>query len=225
MKKYGVYHVFCKNDWKIVFQSQIQSLVNSGLLIKIEKLYLTIIYNNEEDLNFINSKINNLNIEIHYTTNKNDEYEFPALNLIKELSEKNDCYLFYIHTKGVSIDESNMKFYHNSVDLNHLKNCVDDWREYMEYFIIKNHELCINSLVNYDACGVNLVKEPTKHFSGNFWWAKSDYVKKLPNLNNLNKNHRWNAEFWIGMGNGKLYNFFKNNAGYTERLNKKDYLL
>ena len=172
MKKYGVYHVFCKNDWKIVFQSQIQSLVNSGLLVKIEKLYLTIIYNNEEDLNFINSKINNLNIEIHYTTNTNDEDEFPALNLIKELSEKNDCYLFYIHTKGVSIDESNMKFYHNSVDLNHLKNCVDDWREYMEYFIIKNHELCVNSLVNYDACGVNLVKEPTKHFSGNFWWAK-----------------------------------------------------
>ena len=38
MKKYGVYHVFCKNDWKIVFQSQIQSLVNSGLFYSFSYL-------------------------------------------------------------------------------------------------------------------------------------------------------------------------------------------
>lgn len=225
MKKFGVYHIFCKNNWGFVFNEQIDKIINTGLLSKLDKLFITVIFNNENELDLIYKKINGLNIEIIYKSNNSREYEFPALNFIKELCDNNDCYVFYMHTKGVSIDESNMRWYHGSDNIEHLRDCVNDWREYMEYFIIEKHELCFNVLENCDACGVNLIKEPTKHFSGNFWWSKSEYIKKLPSLNSLDLNHRWNAEFWIGLDGGRLHGFFKNNAGYVNRLNKKDYMV
>jgi len=110
-------------------------------------------------------------------------------------------------------------FYHGATDFNHLKNCVNDWREYMEYFIIDKFDSCLFLLSkDYDACGVNLVDDPSWHFSGNFWWAKSDYIKKLPAIDSLDREFRWNAELWIGAAGGKLKSLHDNNAGYKERL-------
>lgn len=39
------------------------------------------------------------------------------------------------------------------------------------------------------------------HYSGGFWWSKSDFIKKLPNPQiflNSNNVDRFNAEFWLG---------------------------
>ena len=45
-----------------------------------------------------------------------------------------------------------------------------------------------------------------KHFSGNFWWAKTQYVSKLPSLIektvNVNPN---DAEFWLCQNNPSVY--------------------
>ena len=224
MKKYGVYHIYCENNWKEIFDEQIKLLIDSGILLEIDKLFLTVNYTFDFDLIYIKDKISGLNLEVVYSS-KNNQYEFPALDFIKNLIKKEDCYLFYFHTKGSSISEKNKLFYHNSTDLEHLKNCVKDWRNYMEYFIIQNFKGCLKVLEEYDACGVNLVSSPSNHFSGNFWWARSSYLKKLPEISLLDKNHRWDAEFWIGLGNGNLYCFHKNSAGYKLRLDKNEYIL
>ena len=221
MKNYGVYHIFCANNWKDIFLEQIDDLKNSGLIDFIDKLFLTIVYSDDNDIHFI--KENLKTFEIYYQT-KNNEFEFPALKCIKELAKKENCNIFYIHTKGVSITESNMRFYHNSSDINHLTECVNDWRKYMSYFIIKKYTDCLEILKSYDACGVNLCFSPQKHFSGNFWWSKSDYINKLPEIDSINKNHRWNAEFWIGSANGNLYSFHNNSAGYRQRIKKETYI-
>lgn len=224
MISYGVYHIFCVNNWKNVFLEQIDLLKKSDLINFIDKLYLTITYNVDSDIDFISENLKNYKFEILYKT-KNNEYEFPALNCIKDLAKKENCNIFYIHTKGVSITEQNMKFYHNSSDINHLKECVNDWRNYMSYFVIENFKTCLDILESYDACGVNLCDNPQKHFSGNFWWSKSDYINKLPEIDSVNKNHRWNAEFWIGSANGNLYSFHNNSAGYRERIKKETYFI
>ena len=190
MKNYGVYHIFCVNNWKNVFLEQIDDLKNSGLIDFIDKLFLTIVYSDDNDIDFI----------------------------------KENCNIFYIHTKGVSITESNMRFYHNSSDINHLTECVNDWRKYMSYFIIKKYTDCLEILKSYDACGVNLCFNPQKHFSGNFWWATSTYINKLKDIETINKSHRWNAEFWIGSANGNLYSFHNNSAGYRQRIKKETYI-
>lgn len=220
MKKiFGVYHIACMNDWKNIFLDQIELIFKNKVMEKIDTLFLTILINHEDDLEFIKDKIKNeKKIKIDYVSRNLKDYEFPALDLIKKLSLNEEFLLFYLHTKGVSINDKNMNFYHGSKNLEHLKNCVNDWRKYMEYFIIENFNICIDELKNCDACGVNLVNSPYKHFSGNFWWSKSDYIKKLPEIKEIDKNHRWNAEFWIGMGNGNLKNFYTTNAGYLERI-------
>ena len=223
MKKYGFYHIYCVNDWKDIFENQINKLITSKVLDFIDKMYITINYILDQDLVYIKEKIKNLNVEIVYFSKEN-KYEFPALEKIKEICKIEDCYVFYFHTKGSSINEKNKTFYHNSSDLKHLKNCVNDWREYMEYFIIENYNKCLDVLSENDACGVNLVSEPSNHFSGNFWWSKSSYINKLHEFSLVNQNHRWNAEFWIGSGNGKLYSFMNNGAGYKKRINREEYI-
>ena len=51
----------------------------------------------------------------------------------------------------------------------------------MSWGVIKNWRKCIDALnVGYDVAGVNYFTKPAKHFSGNFWWANSEYIKTLP---------------------------------------------
>ena len=38
-------------------------------------------------------------------------------------------------------------------------------------------------LETYDAVGCSLSLYPKKHFSGNFWWSKSSYLRNLENIN------------------------------------------
>jgi hypothetical protein len=101
----------------------------------------------------------------------------------------------------------------------------------MEYFIIERYRYCIKELDNYDACGISPHFFPYGHsksilgtqchrnklwthhgpilyFSGNFWWANSVYLCKLPKIESLYWGSRFNAEFWINNGMGNLKTFF-----------------
>ena len=55
-------------------------------------------------------------------------------------------------------------------------------------------------------CGVDLVRQPELHFSGNFWWARADRIASLPEPNefadirrfpNALRSWRHNQEFWV----------------------------
>lgn len=214
MKVYGFYHVCLINNWEEVVANQVSKIKNSRLFSITDEIY-TVVLGERKNLSLLADLSNN----VEYYDNIS-LFEFPTLEKIKDLSEKEDFYCWYIHTKGVGLEESTMSFYHGATDFDHLKSCVNDWREYMEYFIIDKFDSCLFLLSkDHDACGVNLVDDPSWHFSGNFWWAKSDYIKKLPDIDSLDKEFRWNAELWIGMGDGRLKSLYNNDdAGYRKRL-------
>ena len=109
--------------------------------------------------------------------------------------------IFYIHSKGVS--------HHGT----RTEQAQTDWRHYMEHFIIEKHEVCLKELENVDVVGVNWTKSAEKqaysilygemkyqpvtpHFSGNFFWATSKYIRTLPKLFPINC--RYDCEFWLG---------------------------
>jgi hypothetical protein len=98
----------------------------------------------------------------------------------------------YVHTKGVF----------NGFD----NPCIIEWRQYMSYFILQKAQDCIESLKDHDVVGVDWVTEPNKHFSGHFWWANSQYINRLPQIDPPNfwidkcPSTRHLAEFWIGYG-------------------------
>lgn len=224
MKIYGFYHVCLINDWLDIVTKQLNSLNESGLLSESNLLFVSILGDKEQQNIFTNLIKKFSNIKIVISSSNILLYEEPILNYLKYLSELEVFYCYYLHAKGVSITEENKTWYHNSQNLNHLKNCVNDWREFMEYFQIYRFEDNIELLENFDTCGVNFCEEPTKHYSGNFWWSKSDYIKKLNEVPKLTSQNRWLAEFWIGGGkNGKFFNHKTLNGGYKERINKKEY--
>ena len=87
------------------------------------------------------------------------------------------------------------------------------WNEYLEYWLVDNWALHYQAIAQgYDTSGVNwhTPNDPTGHYSGTWWYAHSDYLKKLPRLKEPhlvgNQNQlggfspRHDAEVWIGQG-------------------------
>lgn len=156
------------------------------------------------------------NVKFQHTSNRTDLWEFPTLELLKRncdvVDEAEDFYVLYFHLKGLS-QRTNQN--------------VIDWRKFMEYWVIDRHEDCIAKLDDgYDLVGTNIIEQPWLHSSGNFWWSKSSYIKKLkPLVSPLNYtwgvaseytgaildggNFRYDHEAWIGSGNPAFYEIAK----------------
>jgi beta-1,4-mannosyl-glycoprotein beta-1,4-N-acetylglucosaminyltransferase len=122
-------------------------------------------------------------------------YEAPTINKIVDFSyNNNDCNILYIHTKGIRYNVMDEK--------------ENDWIDLMLYFLLDNHKECIAKLnEQYDTVGCNYwCDEKTgipPHFSGNFWWANTNYLKKNQKINESLKD-RQVAEFWL-FKSGPLY--------------------
>jgi len=60
------------------------------------------------------------------------------------------------------------------------------WRSTMQYFVLHKYADCVKHLKNgFATCGALLEKRSEgatwPHYRGNFWWARCDYINKLPN--------------------------------------------
>jgi hypothetical protein len=136
-------------------------------------------------------------------------YESFTLNKMLEDSKTEDFYCLYLHSKGVTRGDNPF---------------VKSWVDYLCYFDIYCHKKCIELLENNDTVGVNLQdKEGEKcHYSGNFWWSKSSYIKRLDKVSNLNYN---DPEFWLTMRKmGKYASLWNSNANhYHEMYHEENY--
>ena len=116
-------------------------------------------------------------------------FEIDTLKLIHKFSELfSDINVLYMHTKGISYQKDTPLF----------KN-VKDWKDTMMYFLIDKFENCLQALKYNDSVGINFSPESmysktTPHWSGNFWWSKTTYIKDL-SIDSLKVKH--DAEWWI----------------------------
>lgn len=196
------FHVATIGEYQKIFDEIYSKIIKSGL------------YNNVDEVNICvvgDGKLNvQSNVKLHSDLDIS-KGEFFTLQKIEERSKSSNKNLkiLYLHTKGVTTP-------HNQ--------CIIDWRVYMTYHNVIRYNKCLKALDHCDACGVDFHKEPAKHFSGNFWWANSSYIKTLPSINDIsNPNYpsvlttRHNAEFWLGMGNGKFASMWNSNIPVFER--------
>ena len=154
------------NEKKLIHKLDLIVINNVGEKISIQMLNLPEILNKKIHL-------------INYSENPLF-YEIPTINLIHSFSLFNqNVKLLYIHTKGSSI---------------HFTDMINDWINLMTYVNIDRHETCLEYLKEYDCVGCNYDSIPEKHFSGNFWWSKTDYICKLDRIDQL---IRHAAEFWL----------------------------
>jgi hypothetical protein len=186
----------------------VSNLVNSGLIQHLEKIFIVNIGESLEENMFSQEKI----VIINYSDNRY-LFEMPTINLIRTFCENNDnCEILYLHTKGI--------FHYNTP----INQCIADWKNMMMYFLVDKYTNCFDLLQNYDAIGCNYSLEPFKHFSGNFWWANSNYIKKLFFLPENCDRHE--AEYWI-LSHDSVNSFDIHNSSinhYIENYPKDKYI-
>lgn len=209
------YHLYQVNDWKKLYQEQINSLIVSGLYEKCD--FIQIGVNGDQELPFVLDKI-----IVSY--NENKILEANTLNYLWDFCNENpDHKVMYFHSKGLT--------HFHSEDCSVTTNA---WRIYLEYFVIHHWEKCVEDLNQYDCVGsewINdsllwdsdlqqYVQDINPHYAGNFWWANASYIQKL-DINVIYNDKkgwgRWQSEFWVGTkspnyksyhnSNEFLYNF------------------
>ncbi len=199
-------HLATMGEYQRIGCELLENISSSGLLNSCDEINICIV----GDGTFI-EPYNNDKIKVH-RLGRIDEYEFPTLQLIEDTINSNDenIKIFYLNGLGVTNDS----IYKQS------------WRKYLSYFNIIKSEECIKALDNgFDTCGVDWRTNPVPHYSGNFWWANSSYLKILPKIQTLNKPNsprvltlRHNAEMFIGMNsNVKPRILHQSNVSQYER--------
>jgi len=189
------FHVYLKNDFSHILLSKFKKFKASGLYEKANKIYLTLFGDIEQHQEFL-TDLKDLYSKIEYVAITNKEFlnEPDTFNFMlkKALEYDNNTPMLYIHTKGVSHTHPILK-----------KN-INAWVRYLDLYVIKQWERCLEGLKENDAAGGFYVEDP-KHFQGNFWWANSNYIKGLSRINNLNISNLNRGEFWILSNTDKVY--------------------
>eukprot|EP00930_Biecheleria_cincta_P045755 TRINITY_DN31531_c0_g1_i1.p1 TRINITY_DN31531_c0_g1~~TRINITY_DN31531_c0_g1_i1.p1 ORF type:complete len:392 (+),score=34.15 TRINITY_DN31531_c0_g1_i1:156-1178(+) len=91
-----------------------------------------------------------------------------------------DTYVLYLHTKTRS-----------------------DWRRVMQHFVLGKAEDSVCNLRNgWDTVGALFQNLGWPHYHGNFWWAKCDYISRLPMPSYIRENDR--PDSWRD-GSGRFY--------------------
>ena len=197
------FHIVAALRFQEIFEEMFTEIIDSGLFDVVDKINLCVVGN--EDLMIPESE----KIQVYYdplsATNLNQSIEYGEFYTLKKLKEfANNCEtntkILYTHLRGVTSPTNTH---------------IPTWRKYLTYHNITKFQDSINELEIYDAVGVDLIDKSvwpySSHFSGNMWWANSDYIKTLPEISEIDHpgapqkaTLRHNAEFWIGMKDGNL---------------------
>ena len=159
----------------------------SGIIDALDAVFINNIGIPIEENKYNKFLTNSTNNDKYTLTNYSENerlHENPTLNKLKRFSENNkDSYVLYLHTKGNSYPNARQE--------------INDWTNMMLYFLVENHEDCFRALDGaHDTVGCNLGASPAPHYSGNFWWAKTNYIATLPALNEC-VSDKMAAEFWL----------------------------
>lgn len=189
----------------------------SELSTQAKNVYVMLNGNLTEFLDLARLLENNSNVRIVHTNPDATLMEWPGLMHLKHYCDAvaTEEYVMYFHIKGVT----------------HLANPgIQDWRKYLEYWNIDRWQDCVALLdQGHDTVGTNFINEPFlgadrlprnwNHYSGNFWWARSSYIKRLQPLPHphsyvagtasqltgypidQNNYYRFDHEAWIASGN------------------------
>ena len=203
---YIFYHIYLFDKINVIISEQLNRLIKSGVL-KNASLSVTIMdcYNGTYEVDKSNLELLNKYAK-EILVVKENLYELITLKRLYEHALYHDGHYLYMHTKGSTRvndpDQENFQF--GGFTGNYSYRNVLNWRDIMEHFCIDHWEICNYYLdKGFDLAGCNYMKRDhlwaglMAHYSGNFWWATSNFIKKLADPFTYGFD-RLNAEFWIG---------------------------
>jgi len=191
---YGFMHCCAVNNYKDVVQEQVNKIFSSKLYHACERVSVGV--TGEYDRDFFSTLPDKFYVD--YKSDNVKEYEFPTLNLLYKRCLEEDCFVWYIHTKGIFNKGKKHHRYGNQIY----------WRNKMEMYVIIYWRNCVDMLnkFNYQTCGPVLDdnhKRFGRIYAGNFWWAKGSYIRKLNDPMKCDKSQRHWAEGWLLCNNIK----------------------
>lgn len=182
-----VYHVAAMGDWQDVVREQLRLIRDVGLGAEVRCTHV----GGGLDWLLAEAKACDVNLVIVRSDPNTDHYETFAILEIERLArvENTDRNILYMHTKGVSAPGHAGKH---------------SWRRAMEEYVVRLWRRNVETLGDgsgYDAIGLNWQQHSQQHFSGNFWIARPDWIRRLPDF--VTYHHalqcvRYSCEFWIG---------------------------
>ena len=184
-----VWHIFINEKGYIrgknIIQRQFLKIKNSGLLDRCESINIGFV----STLDFPYETIKT-HPKVKFVERKDAGNEGITTTALKLLCDKlyTDKLILYIHNRGMSHTEDSPS---------------EDWTLMMEYFVIEKWQDSIKLLEDKYTCGCELWSHICRinpsdfifHYSGNFWWARSEYIKLL-NYPNFHNRHT-ESEDWI----------------------------
>ena len=166
---YGVYFISCIGNYLDIVKEQLEYFTNTELYKKTSKIICVICCYNDYDypLQSMLYHLDHLHIMQLVSTPDNLYEKYAVNNYKKYIPENTDkYYIYYFHTKGVTRGD-------NEYFINIRQNLL---------FYLCQYEITLKVLRYFDAVGCDLSMFPKKHFSGNFWWSKSEHVETLDNV-------------------------------------------
>lgn len=189
-----VYHIACMGNWRQVITEQFALLRECGLADELKAIGDTVGVTHlgpRETLDsvLLTAAAFDVPVRIVKSDPNTDHYETLAMLEIEWLAKSALASrpILYMHTKGVS----------NPADPNKGK-----WRKVMEHYTVRLWRENVGHLESgRDACGFNWWNHGEQHFSGTFWIAKADWIRRLPSFvqyHNAKNRVRYTCELWIG---------------------------
>lgn len=190
------WHICGINHWREIAEDQLKTMRSSGLLDRADRVMVTYLGQDRKEIAWLEAK--SRKIEVNNYSRDTRHYERMCLNGLWDWSQGNDGLVLYMHAKGVS-------------RVNKKRN-VWGWRKMLEYFLVENHERCLREMEGLDTLGGNLCiakrdGDPYRpghclHYSGNFWWARTQYIRTLPRIPedvrlDVHGNYIRYTEYWL----------------------------
>lgn len=186
-----------------ILSNLVNLIVNTGLIHEVENVFINNV-GNRIDENMYQSLSSKIMITNHSVDP--NSFENCTLRLMHFYAKCHPGYkILYLHTKGVTYTKDHV-FYPG----------VTDWVDFMLYCLVESFHGCLAMLDHVDTVGCDyryLFNGNPSHFSGNFWWATSDYVRTLSVYELKDK---YDAEWWIHSGSPTFVNIHKCPYGHYE---------
>jgi hypothetical protein len=182
------YHVWCDGEWQEPVEEYLQTLRNSDFPACPRVGLVGTPHNREKAREALGDCI--------VAAEADQGYEQVTLKAVREYALHNDGAVLYAHTKGAS----------NKGDLG--PNSL--WRRAMNLRVVDNWQSNLHALEEgYDALGCHWLT-PDEHpgtigtpfFAGNFWMARCDYLRTLPECETRD---RMDAETWVGLREPRVF--------------------
>lgn len=191
MKIASFYHVYVDGAWQQPVAEHFGAVLSSGLPGPV-----TVgVVGGDEPFSWLKGDIARMGLDVVYHTAPTG-YEQVTLRLVYQYALDNpDAAILYCHTKGA---------YHpgplnTAIRRSATRLLVNGWRECVAeldsgYDLVGQHWLLPE---DYPDEILQPLFDGRPIFSGNFWWARGDYLAMLPPPSDA---HRWEAERWAGTG-------------------------